>query len=1233
MPKIIFDDQVDWDSHVENVGLKADNSGISLDSGATPLQLADDFDDGTLDPLWIQGHPQNSLIAAFDPFGLSPPASEEPLGVTNLRTSLAQSFTLPIAIEMSELQLHLELFPPSSPFTPDIIIEIQTDNAGEPSGTALASKTIPFASLLPGSLNGWTVFDFSDTLPSLPANQKLWIVLTTNPVGTSGDNITWQYDLNHDLANEALKFKNGSTGQWQSQFDPTRDFYFRLSRQVNLNTKPNESGGFLSFEYNNTGGTGEHIHALRNFAQGDWELETRFQLRRLAPNFNSGQFIIGILQGDKSMSDDATREAKLLHQLRFNTQDNFNVSFTAEMVDTNGTVHTSGSASWPNINNQGSFLANDPHIFNLKVTRVGNGLKYLFYHSDNPANVLLETDVSPDVIVRPGDIHLDLGANSLFGTSFGVAFDFDFFNLNTPPQQFPTGFRRYHHSFGVKTKLQNFEFQRGLPAPGDKVEIQFRSGSTIQGLESAAFGPVIQTDPGSFDPGNPQSEYEKAVLSIPEAEFFETRINLSGDIPGPLCQKYVLEFSEVAPPVVIEENVKPLSYRRIIDSDSNWNQFVDKSSSIQITGGKATLSPVFSDQFDGFEIGPEWTRYQKNANLFESFDFLRMNILAQDADAALVKTDPIPTTVNISVRWKPEGLDQIFPSGFFIYDIFSIYNKASIPIPNDLRVGGLGTSDTHFTVIIRRSRFGDGVDRIGIVALQTDGTFVGWDENLGAWGAGVQDQVIPPGKENSEWTFDISINNGSLIVIGKDNDGTVQFDTTSQPLSIKINDNNPYIVLGGSDLSDMPVSTQTYDFVDTDIQTTGASSGFIRFRETLPALSRLGKIKLIPSTLIQSDPAPVSVKVRSANSLEDLSNQTFLDSGQFIPNVNGNELEFSNLAPGLFIEFELSLFSQSPGPEIIFLSWEIEPFIEDNAIILSPNQITKDALTISSSNGTGQTEDQTTVPNIKDGDPNTQWESNTGQEGFGISWALTIAFQHGSTPFEKVIDSIILRNTNFKKITITLSEQNSNNQETVFSGEILSENVLIRFPPKLTAGMILAIESSQFPNETKKLGEIYAGLLLVSLPCFDEYQPRQELVESGNFRTLGGKLINYRGRNKYASRWSVSQVPTEIKDQILKTYKENGLVTFWPEPSLRPDEIFDVGWQVMEIPFLIQTFSKTSVIQSKRKCWRYKWRTIRKISGMILPSIWRRIKKSTSSKRTFASFIKETKAIKKRLIG
>lgn len=1158
MPKLTFDTKAEWDQAVENIGINTDNAGCVLSSGATPLILADNFNDGTRAPEW-KGHVSNSLIAQFDPAG----AFDEPLAVAPPRIKLAQTFILPIAIQLSRIELKIDEFNVGS-FSPDLIVEIQTAGADDrPTGTVLASTTVPYASVAP--LSGFTGFDFP-SLPTLPAGQKLAIVFTTNPLGTAPSSIVWYYDLNNNPYPDGKNsFLNSGTGQWEFQFVP-HDFMFRIYRAVDLNVKPTEGGGFLSFEYQNTSGSGEHIHMYRDVAQGNWEMELRFRLRRLAPIFNSGQFVIGMLQGTRGAYDGAARTAKLLHEFRFNTQNNFNVSYDARMVDGSGTIHASGSGTWPNINVQNGFLANDPHIFNLKVTRVGNGVKYLLYHSDNLANILLETSVSPNVRNVGGDIFFEIGSTSLFNSSFGVAFDIDFLNLNSPPVEVPTGFLRLRHSFGVNTKLENFEFRRQIPVVGDKVELQFRSGNTIAELDAAAFGSIVITQPGSFDPGNPQNLYEKAVLNIPMAKFFETKVSLTKASPSPILELYSLEFTPESTPAPEPEETKPiLTYRRIIDSNSDWGRAVEKSSSISIVNGMATLAAVFQDLFDAFVISSDWTVYQRNANVFSSLGFLRMNILSADSDAILVKTTAIPAAFTATIRWKPEDIASM-PNGA-MFNVFSVFNAATRPVPNDIRVGGLGTSTTHHTIIIRRARGGDGSHRFGLVACRSDGVFVGWNQSTMTWVPGAGDQVIPVGKEMTQWTFEVSVVGGVLTLIARDDQGVIRFNTSSQPLNIKINDNQPWMVLGDSDLSDMPVgTTQLFDSIETNIPTSGATSGFIRFRDSLGAQAQLGKIKILPSVLIQTQPAPIKIKARSADSLDALINASFKESAQFVPSVFGNELDLE-LPPGSHIEVELDLFSQSPGPEIIFLSWEIEPLIDDTPLILSLDCITPDTVAVSSSVGAAQPESQSTVPNVKDGNPDTQWISTTGVEGFGISWSLTLGFKKGTMFFEEIIDTLILRNTNLKKITITLTELNSNNPETVFSGEVLTPDAIITFPPKLTAQIIIAIETSQVPNELKTLGEIYAGRLLVALPNFTRYEPKRELVESGTLRTLGGKIVAYRGRDKYMSRWTVTQVSKELKDVLEEVFKTNALVTFWPEPKFRTRDIFDVAWKLEEIPF------------------------------------------------------------------
>jgi hypothetical protein len=113
----------------------------------------------------------------------------------------------------------------------------------------------------------------------------------------------------------------------------------------------------------------------------------------------------------------------------------------------------------------------------------------------------------------------------------------------------------------------------------------------------------------------------------------------------------------------------------------------------------------------------------------------------------------------------------------------------------------------------------------------------------------------------------------------------------------------------------------------------------------------------------------------------------------------------------------------------------------------------------------------------------------------------------------------------------------------------------------------LEVRSTKIPNQNKKIGEFYCGQILIMLPNFDSYSPQRELFESGSFRTLGGKLIAFRGKNKYAGKWRIMLIDATTKDEIERIFKQNSLVTFWPEPKARPRDLFDVAWKIDALPF------------------------------------------------------------------
>ncbi|MBI2069460.1 MAG: hypothetical protein HYT79_02580 [Elusimicrobia bacterium] len=1194
MPRLAFQTQQDWEQALERIGLDVSGQGVKLSTGATLLETADDFNDGIIDSKW-KTHVLPSALALDQSFDLNlTNANYSNLNVDNLFLKFAQTFTPSRNISVTQMALALSEWSlyDAGPGVGVRLDIVTTDGQGKPTSTVLASVTkwrrppddsfgdwySDAEQIGPSNANiYWIKFPIN---VSLQANTKYALVLNAiypmsawRYVSFWGDGVSG----NNYAGGNSLRF-DGSSQTWQTNFI-MQDFYFRLYESQMAPLPVTESGGLMRFEYSQTSGSGDHRHIYRDFAQGDVECETRFILTRLASTFNTGFFSFGLLQDPSPfvVEDWNIKNQRLIWDISFSTTDNGITSFVFRVKGSDGLIHRLGDSDFPIVQGGTARILGTSTTLVLQVTkRPGGKIKVKIFLGDNPSDVFIESGDSPVLVTPTSKIYLEIGgvatiivtgtAVAAGSAAFGVRYDFDYFKLSGQPQEVATGFLRLRHSFGVPTALNSLEIKRSKPVAGDKVDIQLRSGNTIAEMEAAAFGTAIATTPGSFDPGNPQDSFEKAVLSNPQAKFFETKIILTRASPSPTLEGYFLDFTPQAAEQIVEEEKPPLTYRRHIQSDDDWGQAVEKSASIRIDNGAASIAPVFQDLFDQFVIEPHWTIYQRNANAFASLGFLRMEILSTDSDAILVKSSSIPTSFKATVRWKVEN-PFVLPSGSnFFFNIFAVYNKPSIPTPFDIRFGGSPSTDTHHTIIIRWTRSGDGQHRLGLVALRNDGTFVGWNQATGQWSPAAGDQIIPSGKEATLWTFEIQVAGGVLSITAKDDEGAIRFQTSG--LSIKISDSQPWMVLGDSDSSFMPANTtQLYDSVETDIPVTGASNGFIRFRDSLGARGRLGNIKVIPTVNIQFDPGEVVLKARSGDTLENLLAATFKESSRFVPSVNGNEVDLA-IAPGSFIEVELDMFSASPGPEIQFLSWEIEPLIEDNPVIFSLDPIAPDAQAVASGINTGNTsEGQATAPLAFDGDPTTQWESASGQEGFNVIWFYTLHLKKNGQSFEETIDTLIFLNTNIGSIQVELHRLGFSESKVIFKGEILTPDAIIRFDPFPVAIIEIQIFSSQVPNEKKRIGEILAGRLLLALPGFDKYEPKRELVESGQMRALGGKLIVFRGRDKYSSRWQATQLPQELKDQILKVFRENPLVTFWPEPKFRTRDFFDVAWRVEEIPF------------------------------------------------------------------
>jgi hypothetical protein len=104
---------------------------------------------------------------------------------------LAQSFQISTASVVSTVDVYLKKY--GSP-TGNLTVEIQTDNAGEPSGTAVTNGTSATvsASTLTTSFAA-TTFTFSGN-PSLSASTTYWLVLTTTDTQSNTNYVIWGAD-------------------------------------------------------------------------------------------------------------------------------------------------------------------------------------------------------------------------------------------------------------------------------------------------------------------------------------------------------------------------------------------------------------------------------------------------------------------------------------------------------------------------------------------------------------------------------------------------------------------------------------------------------------------------------------------------------------------------------------------------------------------------------------------------------------------------------------------------------------------------------------------------------------------------------------------------------------------------------------------------------------------------------------------------------------------------------
>ncbi|OGS32987.1 MAG: hypothetical protein A2218_10395 [Elusimicrobia bacterium RIFOXYA2_FULL_53_38] len=394
----------------------------------------------------------------------------------------------------------------------------------------------------------------------------------------------------------------------------------------------------------------------------------------------------------------------------------------------------------------------------------------------------------------------------------------------------------------------------------------------------------------------------------------------------------------------------------------------------------------------------------------------------------------------------------------------------------------------------------------------------------------------------------------SFKLIKNDDPAQVVLQTTDSPV-VRTLTGSKFLDIGNSD--QMFASRFRFDYFKLAGTAVEADSGHVTLRHAFQQ-----RHNVTAFTLERTLPAPgskINVRVRAGDTIDEILAKPF---GDVIATATNGSKETGQISlPASYIfESQLEFIKASPGPTLNSFDFTagIATVENDLPMILSLDEAGP-GLAQASSYEEGLSE----TPNSKkliDGDADTQWTSLSSSDSTPLTLMIVFVTPSGGSDMRN-LNAVILRNTNIKGLKLYVGGT------TLFEGEIQDDDVIIPFPPISAPVIQLEARTTKVPNQNKKIGEIYCGQILLELPGFDSYTPQRELLESGTLRTLGGKLIAFRGKNKYSSRWRIVLTDPVAKDTLENIFRLNPLVTFWPEPKARPRNLFNVGWKTEALPF------------------------------------------------------------------
>lgn len=200
--------------------------------------------------------------------------------------------------------------------------------------------------------------------------------------------------------------------------------------------------------------------------------------------------------------------------------------------------------------------------------------------------------------------------------------------------------------------------------------------------------------------------------------------------------------------------------------------------------------------------------------------------------------------------------------------------------------------------------------------------------------------------------------------------------------------------------------------------------------------------------------------------------------------------------------------------------------------------------------------------NIYDQDKATQWISvgETAEAGYNTS--IEVVFYDGSGAIDRIIDTLVLLNTNLKDFKLQAYYNAQYNDVLTKTDNAVTTAYVGTFPGgAVTASKVkLLMKATISAGQEKALGEMLVCAYQFALDGILVGHDRKDKDKSGTIRVVSGALLTWREWSRFAMNSSLRNVTTTLRGQLkaLKETYDDFIIA--PDTDLWVDEYFTVSW-------------------------------------------------------------------------